>query len=172
MVITVNAGPVPSDDWTIDPEVGGGRVIGEACHFIDLLRHLANSPVTSVHALPLGQPDSDSTTISLSFRNGSFGAIHYLDNAHHRLPKERLEVSAAGRTLTLLNLRLLRDRPERLARLPKPMARQDKGHRAAATAFVGAIVNHQPSPLPPSEAFEAARASVDAAAQGLPTATS
>src|SRR5690606_7031139 len=81
MVMMVNAGNIPPDHWTQDPEVGGGRIIGEACHFIDLLRYLVNSKITSVQAVKINDPSQkiteDKATITLTFEDGSIGTVHY-----------------------------------------------------------------------------------------------
>ncbi|HRK22089.1 MAG TPA: bi-domain-containing oxidoreductase, partial [Fimbriimonadaceae bacterium] len=97
IVFTANAGMIPKEHWTQDQKVGGGRIIGEACHFIDLLIHLAGSPVESWSAAAMrskadaGIPP-DKATITLAFENGSIGTVHYLANGHRSFPKERLEV--------------------------------------------------------------------------------
>ncbi|MDP2013139.1 MAG: Gfo/Idh/MocA family oxidoreductase, partial [Actinomycetota bacterium] len=112
-VMTVNAGDIPVDHWTQDLAIGGGRIIGEGCHFIDLLRHLAGAPITEFHAAALGKQPAirvrdDKVSITLSFADGSVGAIHYLANGHKSFPKERLEVFAAGHILQLDNFLKLR----------------------------------------------------------------
>ena len=111
-VMTVNAGAIPSSHWTQDPEVGGGRIVGEGCHFVDLLRFLAGSPITDVQARSVGGSPSDGirndkVTITLSFGDGSMGTIHYLANGNKSFPKERLEVFCGGRILVLDNFRRL-----------------------------------------------------------------
>jgi predicted dehydrogenase len=109
-VMTVNAGAIPPEHWTQDAEAGGGRIIGEACHFIDLLRHLAGAPITShqVAAIRGGTGPVDRVTFTLGFADGSIGTVHYLSNGHRAFPKERLEVFAAGRVLQLDNFRRLK----------------------------------------------------------------
>ena len=87
VVCTVNAGKIPADHWTQDPEVGGGRIIGEACHFIDLIRFLVGAPVNSVHTTRVS---ADTLTISLSYADGSMGTLHYLANGSKSFPKERV----------------------------------------------------------------------------------
>ena len=92
-VITINAGNIPSDHWTQDPEMGGGRIIGEGCHFIDLMRHLAGARITGLQAIRMGKvagvdtPD-DKAGISMAFADGSHGTIHYLANGNKAFPKE------------------------------------------------------------------------------------
>ncbi|MDX2207528.1 MAG: bi-domain-containing oxidoreductase [Gemmatimonadales bacterium] len=151
MVMTVNAGAIPRNHWTQDPAVGGGRIVGEACHFIDLLRFLARSPIRDVEASALqdgpgGQTIGDVATITLRFEDGSLGTIHYLANGHKSFAKERLEIFTAGRILQLDNFR-------RLSAFGWPgfkrfnLWRQDKGQRHCAAAFVAAV--RQGSTAPP-----------------------
>lgn len=159
LIMTVNAGTVPPDHWTIDPKVGGGRIIGEGCHFVDLLRHLAAEPITDLVATPLGSSDGDSATISLTFAEGSTGTVHYLANGHGRFPKERLEVFSGGRILTLENFRRLKSYG--WARGPRSthVGRQDKGHGRAVSAFLVSAARGEP-PIPSDEVFEVAAATL------------
>jgi predicted dehydrogenase len=164
-VMTVNAGAIPAEHWTQDAEAGGGRIVGEACHFIDLLRHLAGAPVTAhqVSAIRGGNGPVDRVSIALTFADGSIGTIHYLSNGHRAFPKERLEVFAAGRVLQLDNFR-------RLKGYGWPgfsglnLWRQDKGQDACAKAFVEAVRSGGPSPIPPEELLEVARVTIAVAA--------
>ena len=158
-IYTVNAGMVPSEHWTQDRESGGGRIVGEACHFVDLLRFLSGSPVADVAAAPVGGGNSaglvDSATLTLRFANGDAGTIHYLANGHLSFPKERLEVFVGGRVLQLDNFLRLRGygwpgfKGERAFR-------QDKGQRGLAGAFLAAVMTGQPDPIPPTELLEVA----------------
>jgi predicted dehydrogenase len=162
LVMTVNAGAIPADHWTQDPEVGGGRVVGEGCHFIDLLRFLAGAPIASVHADALAggaAPLPDTVTISLTFADGSVGAVHYFANGHAAYPKERLEVFCAGRVLQLDNFRKLRGYGwPGLTSLN--LWRQDKGHARCAAAFIEAVAAGGPGPIPFEELTEVARISL------------
>lgn len=166
-VMTVNAGEIPADHWTQDLAVGGGRIIGEACHFIDLLRHLAGTPIELHHAVSLGpQPgmnvSHDKATITLQFADGSVGTIHYLANGHKGLPKERLEVFCAGRVLQLDNFRKLRGWGwPGFSKMN--LLRQDKGQSACAKAFVGAIKSGGSAPIPLSEVLEVSRVTLEVA---------
>lgn len=165
MIMTVNAGTLPDDHWLTDPNVGGGRLVGEACHFIDLLRHLADHEITDTSALALGRPNPNSAAISLSFADGSTGVVHYLDNGHLRFPKERLEIFSGGRVLALGNFRRLRSYG--WGTIPRPTARigQDKGHQGAVQAFLDAATGRASSPIPPHELFEVSAAALHAARQ-------
>lgn len=168
MTMTVNAGAIPNDHWTQDPLQGGGRLIGEACHAIDLLRHLAGAPATSLSVAGLkragGPPRSDVAALTLTFANGSIGVVNYFANGHRAHPKERLEVFCGGRTLVLDNFR-------RLAAHGWPGAasmtawRQDKGQAACARAFVDAVSAGAPAPIPLDEIVEVAGLSIEAARQ-------
>ena len=161
-VMTVNAGAIPADHWTQDPVVGGGRIIGEACHFIDLLRFLAGAPITRAEALAMDSATGDSVGISLGFADGSIGTVHYLANGSKAFPKERLEVFAAGHVLQLDNFR-------RLTGYGWPgfrsmnLWRQDKGQRACAAAFVEALRNGGPAPIPTEEILEVSRVAIQVA---------
>lgn len=166
-IMTMNAGAIPADHWTQDVEVGGGRIIGEACHFIDLMRHLAGSPVVSVQARRMGdapgvQITEDKATITLGFADGSFGTIHYLANGAASFPKERVEVFAAGRVLQLDNFRKLKGYGwPGFGKMN--LWRQDKGQEACSAAFLDAVANGKPSPIPAEEIFEVASVTIQAA---------
>lgn len=166
-VMTVNAGDIPADHWTQDKLVGGGRIVGEGCHFIDLLRHLAGAPIVAHHAIALGrQPrgsvSDDKVSISLAFGDGSTGVIHYLANGHKGFPKERLEVFVAGRVLQLDNFRRLRGWGWKGFSGTK-LWRQDKGTQACVNAFVSAIREGRASPIPIDELIEVSRVSIEVA---------
>ena len=97
IVMTVNAGFIPPGHWTQDPKVGGGRIIGEACHFIDFARYLVGVPITSIVTRTVEQnaievSTNDKAVILLGFADGSFCTIHYLSNGGSAFPKERIEV--------------------------------------------------------------------------------
>ncbi|MBX9758776.1 MAG: dehydrogenase, partial [Beijerinckiaceae bacterium] len=166
-IVTVNAGAVPPDHWTHDPLVGGGRIVGEACHFIDLVRHLAGASIVSHGALLLGgaavsHAGDDKVIITLAFADGSNAAIHYLANGHKSFAKERVEVFCAGRILQLDNFRKLRGWGwPGFARMN--LWRQDKGVRDCVSAFVHAVRSGADSPIPLDESVEVARASIEIA---------
>jgi predicted dehydrogenase/threonine dehydrogenase-like Zn-dependent dehydrogenase len=139
MAMTVNAGAIPASHWTQDPQVGGGRIIGEACHFIDLLRHLAGSEIEDAAIDRMQSQCGDTATISLRFTDGSIGAVHYFANGPKSLSKERLEVFASGRVLQLDNYRVLRGYGWPGFRAMR-LWRQDKGQAACAAAFVKVVL--------------------------------
>jgi predicted dehydrogenase/threonine dehydrogenase-like Zn-dependent dehydrogenase len=155
-VMTVNAGAIPSDHWTQDPDLGGGRIIGEACHFVDLLRFLADAPITEHRLTQMATNTGDTATIQLSFEDGSIGTVHYFANGPKSLPKERLEVFDNGRVLQLDNFRTLRGFSWPGFTSMK-LWRQDKGHRNCASAFVRAVAHGAPSPIPFEQIIEVSR---------------
>lgn len=161
-VMTVNAGAIPADHWTQDREVGGGRIVGEACHFIDLLRFLAGVSITGHQRMTMDSVTKDTVTLQLSFADGSIGTIHYFANGSKSFPKERLEVFAAGRVLQLDNFRKLKGFGwPGFSKMN--LWRQDKGQRACVHAFLDAIQLALPSPIPVEEIFEVSRVSIEMA---------
>lgn len=167
LIMTVNAGSVPASDWQHDPAIGGGRIVGEACHFIDLMRHLAGAPVTDMQVTSLGgTKTSDSVQIQFSYQDGSTGTLHYLANGNKGFPKERLEVFVGGRILQLDNFRTLRSWGAKGLR----SWRQDKGNGACIGAFCDAVRSGQGAPISFEEIVEVSRLSIQAqaAARGKP----
>ena len=162
LVMTVNAGAIPADHWTQDREVGGGRLLGEACHFVDLLRFLAGATIARHAVSRMAASTDDSATIQLEFTDGSIGTVHYLANGSRKYPKERLDVFAGGRVLHLDNYRKLTGYgwPE-FTRMN--LWRQDKGQRQCADAFVRAVRDGLPSPIPFDEIAEISRVSIEIA---------
>ncbi|HUF30446.1 MAG TPA: Gfo/Idh/MocA family oxidoreductase, partial [Gemmatimonadaceae bacterium] len=167
----VNAGALPRDHWTRDPESGGGRIVGEACHFIDLARALAGSPITSLQvtvARPGGAAVEDVAALQLGFADGSIASVQYLANGHRSFPKERIELIWDGKILGLDNFRRLKgwgvNPPTVRSRLAFPASRfplpafhargQDKGHEALAAAFIAAVRQSAPPPISPDELLE------------------
>jgi len=164
-IMTMNSGMIPPDHWTQDVAVGGGRIIGEACHFVDLMRFLAGSPIVSVQARKMGnapgvQVTEDKASITLGFEDGSFGTILYLANGAPSFPKERVEVFVAGRVLQLNNFR-------KLTGFGWPsfkkmnLWKQDKGQRACVEAFLAGVIAGQPA-IASDEIFEVARVTIEA----------
>ena len=154
-IMTVNAGFIPQDHWTQNAEVGGGRIIGEACHFVDLLRFLAGSPIIAYHALCNGIEKcvEDNAMITLKFADGSCGTIHYLANGHKSVSKERLEIFCEGKMLQLDNFRKLIGYGWKGFAKHK-LRKQDKGQMACVQAFVDAINSGGVSPIAAQELFE------------------
>jgi predicted dehydrogenase/threonine dehydrogenase-like Zn-dependent dehydrogenase len=164
-VMTVNAGNIPPDHWTQDPLIGGGRIIGEGCHFVDLLRFLAGSPIIGVQAMaagraPGGLVSEDKVTATLRFADGSIGTVHYFSNGHKSFPKEQLGVFCGGRVLQLDNFRKLRGYG--WSKFQKmDLWSQDKGQAACVAAFVDAIRRGTCSPIPWNELVEVTHVTFD-----------
>ncbi|UFH48241.1 bi-domain-containing oxidoreductase [Pseudomonas sp. KNUC1026] len=165
-IMTMNAGELPANHWTHDLEVGGGRMIGEACHFIDLMRFLADSRITEVQATRMGPNDyvaitEDKAVITLRFENGSFGTIFYLANGAASYPKERIEVFTSGKVLQLDNFRKLKG-------FGWPgfssmnLWKQDKGQDQCAAAWLASLRSGK-SAIPVDEIFEVAEATLQSA---------
>jgi predicted dehydrogenase/threonine dehydrogenase-like Zn-dependent dehydrogenase len=141
MNMTINAGIIPPDVWVHDPVRGGGRIIGEGCHFIDLLSHIAGSEVVQVASAKMGQGvavQEDKMSIVLSFADGSVGTVNYFGNGSKSYPKEMLEVFSEGRVLRLDNFRRLDGYGVSGFKKFKT-SRQDKGHQAEFAAFVDRV---------------------------------
>ena len=157
-VYTCNAGAIPPDHWTQNSAVGGGRLLGEACHFVDLLRHLADNPIENLQLISAFDTKicPDTFSLQLSFADGSIGTVHYFANGSKAFPKERLEVFAAGKVLRLDNYRKLK-----AWGLPHFSTRrlfsQDKGQVACCAAFLKAAEVGGSPPIPATELFEVQR---------------
>lgn len=167
ILITVNAGTIPEDHWTQDPEVGGRRIAGEACHFIDLARHLAGHPITAHRATMVGRHPAiairdDKVSLTLEFADGSIATILYLANGHKAFPKERIEVFAAGRVLQLDNFRKLKGWGwpgfTKMNQL-----KQNKGAHEIVASFIRSIRDGTAQPIPKEEIIEVSRVTIDLA---------
>jgi predicted dehydrogenase/threonine dehydrogenase-like Zn-dependent dehydrogenase len=152
-IMTVNAGEIPADHWTQDPQAGGGRIIGEACHFIDLLRFIIGSPIRSAQCSYADIATRDTATISLKFEDGSIGTVHYFANGHRGVAKESLDIYCAGRVLKLDNFRSLVGFGWPGFK-KKKIARQDKGHAAEVAGFLESIRTGSPAIIPFDEIRE------------------
>ena len=167
IVMTINAGHVPADHWLQDHEVGGGRIIGEVCHFIDLMRFLIDAPVTEHRATMIGESPlvevrDDKAIIVLSFSDGSVGVINYFANGGKAFPKERIEVFADDAVLQLNNFRELKGYGWRGFRSFKTF-RQNKGQQECVAAFVQSVISGGKVPIPMSELLEVSRLAIEIA---------
>ena len=166
-IMTMNAGKIPKEHWTQDPAIGGGRIIGEACHYIDLMRFLAGCKITKYSAVKMGINDfveitEDKAIITLSFEDGSIGSIHYFANGGKSFPKERIEVFCDDAVLQLDNFRKLRGFGWR-GFTKMNLWSQDKGQQSCVNAFMDCVRKGQGSPISSDEIFEVARISVNIA---------
>lgn len=162
IVITVNSGFIPANHWTQDREAGGGRVIGEMCHFIDLARHLAGAEITSVQAVAAGRDGDarnldDIVTVNFRFADGSIASVNYLSNGNRAFPKERVEVFQNGAILQLDNFRSLRGFGVRKFSKMSSSFQQDKGHNACAASTLAALRAGKEAPIPFAELLEVSR---------------
>jgi predicted dehydrogenase/threonine dehydrogenase-like Zn-dependent dehydrogenase len=137
----VNAGSLPPDHWLSDPEQGGGRILGEACHFVDFLSFLADAPLVEVQtrALSRAESDADSAVIWLRFASGSQGTISYLTNGDRSFSKERLEIFGGEAIAVLEDFRRLELVRRGRKQVFRSRFRSDKGHRGEWEAFAAAI---------------------------------
>lgn len=154
-VYTCNAGAIPSEHWIQDTALGGGRLLGEACHFVDLLRYLASSPIEELQlvTVPDNKSCPDTFSLQLRFADGSIGTVHYFANGSKAFPKERLEVFSSGKVLRLDNYRKLQAWGIPGFRTRRLLS-QDKGQTACCAAFLAAIKAGRSSPIPATELFE------------------
>lgn len=166
MSMMVNAGIIGSESWVNDPSVGGGRLIGEGCHWIDLMVYLTGSKVVQVSATRIGDSPGvavrdDKMTVTLSFADGSIGTLHYFGNGHKSYEKETMEVFCDGRVLRLENFRNLRGFGWPGFAGMK-LRRQDKGHAEEFRQLIGAIASGGPTVMPFEEIDNVTRATLAA----------
>jgi predicted dehydrogenase/threonine dehydrogenase-like Zn-dependent dehydrogenase len=145
----VNAGPIPLNHWTQDPEIGGGRIIGEACHFVDFITFLVGVPPSSVnaHALPdNGKYREDNVSMTFTFPDGSIGNVDYLANGDKSFPKERVEVFCGGQIAVLddfVSLQTVKDGKKKEVK-----GAQNKGWVDEWKAFSKSICEGGEPPIP------------------------
>ncbi len=146
----VNAGHLPADHWVNDPEEGGGRILGEVCHFADFLCFLAGATPTEVQIQAVGNPGQysmDNIVASLKFANGTLGTISYLANGDRSASKERVEVFGGGSVAILEDFRRLELVRGGRKTITRARWSQDKGHKAELQAFVNALLGKGPPPI-------------------------
>jgi len=161
MSMTVNAGFIPPEHWVQDPMRGGGRIIGEGCHFIDLLSFFAGHPMTAVSAMMVGGTSpirEDKMSILLSFADGSVGTVNYFANGSKSYPKETLEIFGDGRVIRMENFRITTGYGFKGFRSFRTW-RQDKGHRAEIAAFIERVAAGGAPLIPFPEIVNVTRAS-------------
>ena len=154
----INAGNLPADHWVHDPKVGGGRIIGEACHFIDLCRYLSGSEIESVSAEAIQDhlPTSDKVIMNLKFKNGSIASISYVGNGSKTLAKEYLEVHCGGKSAIIDDFKELRLYDQKV-KLEK--GKQDKGYVGEIEALKLAVNQGKEMPIAFQEIYEVTLAS-------------
>lgn len=167
VVITVNAGFIPKDSWVHYLKMGGGRIIGEACHFIDLVVFLTGSKISSVCMNAMQQNAAEATdnaTILLKCANGSTGVVNYFSNGNPDYPKERIEVHSAGRTLVLDNFKTLKGFG--FKGFTRFSSSQDKGHANTLDLLIDRVKNGGEAIIPFDEIVNTSTATL-AALQSL-----
>lgn len=148
----INAGVVAADHWVHDPKVGGGRILGEVCHFIDLCTFITGSKVTGVSANSMNTADgkTDTLTVNLSFANGSIANISYFSNGQKELPKERLEVFAGGVVAIIDDFKSVVTYGKTVS---EKSGKQDKGHSKEVELFMNSIREGKDAPIPFDEIY-------------------
>jgi predicted dehydrogenase/threonine dehydrogenase-like Zn-dependent dehydrogenase len=163
VVATINVGEIPANHWTQDMSIGGGRIIGEACHFIDLITYLSGSLVESVVMNPMGknpQENTDNATILLKYQNGSTGVINYFANGNKRYSKERIEVYSQGKTMVVDNFRKSKYYGLKSTGISGIFKSQDKGHYEQFRLFLERLKNGGEAIIPFEEIINTSRASI------------
>lgn len=165
-IFTMNAGAIPADHWTQNLKSGGGRIIGEACHYIDLMRHFAGAAIASVHAVCISNAPGqdvleDKAIITLTFEDGSIGSIHYFANGSALFPKERIESFCEGQVLQLDNFVKLTGYGYEGFKKQKTW-KQEKGQKECVASFLGGVKDGTGSPIPFDEVVEVALAAIEA----------
>ncbi len=158
ITMTINAGKIPMDHWTQQSDRGGGRIVGEGVHFIDLARYLASAPIQSFQVFAMDQT-KDVVTVQLSFANGSIATIHYWANGNNGYPKEKLTLFSAGKIFELDNFRRLTTHG--VGSGLKTFT-QNKGHATMLDAWLSALREGQASPIPFDEIVEVSRVAIEA----------
>ena len=159
IIYTVNAGKVDSDHWTVDENVGGGRIIGEVCHFIDLLRHLVGTKIKNWNVVNMDQA-KDCVSIQIKFEDGSIGIINYFTNGNNRYAKENIEIFNNGNIIKLDNFNALYFYGYKKYKNIK-LWKQDKGQKQCIKSFIDSVIDNKPSPIPISELIEVSKIAID-----------
>ena len=143
----INAGNVPADHWIHDKDVGGGRIIGEVCHFVDLAMYLAGAKITAVSAHVMRKSNNllDTVAINLSFDNGSVANISYFSNGNKKLEKEYLEVFSDGQVAIVDDFKKMRLYSNKTSQFK--LSSQDKGHSEEVKQFLQCIKEGSPAPI-------------------------
>lgn len=158
IIYRVNAGSIPKDTWIQDMEIGGGRIHGEVCHFIDYLTFMNGSKPTRISANALPDPDSlnDTVNILIQFENGSSGVVSYYANGSKELPKEYIEIYSSGTTAIINDFKELKiygkGKPFR-----KKFLNQDKGQKEMVEAFLNGLLKDGAAPIPFEETYAVTR---------------
>jgi polar amino acid transport system substrate-binding protein len=153
ILIRVNSGVMPVDHWVNDPEIGGGRIIGEGCHFIDLAMFIADSPIISVSSDTMKDVNDLNNTVSINLKmeNGSIASVNYFANGNKSVPKEYIEVFSGGTVAQIDDFRTLKVFGNKSKTIK--YKGQDKGHAAGVQAFLKSIKEGEECPIPFEESY-------------------
>tara|TARA_B100000242_G_scaffold285944_1_gene250976 strand:+ start:19527 stop:21662 length:2136 start_codon:yes stop_codon:yes gene_type:complete len=148
IIYTINAGKLPNDHWLKDKEIGGGRLIGEACHFVDLLRHLVGYKISNIKISNLGNQDSqlDSFSLLIDFEDGSIGNVNYLANGHKSFPKEKIEIFCQEKVILINNFKKIQSWGFKRS-LNESRFTQDKGQYECIKKFIDSIKKGKEPPI-------------------------
>lgn len=160
ILIRVNSGVLPVDSWVNDPEVGGGRIIGEACHFVDLAMFLADSHIVAVSAEAMEDPHGLNNTVCMNLRmaNGSVASVNYFSNGNKDVSKEYIEVFSGGTIAQLDDFRTLKVSGKK--NVSQKYGDQDKGHAACIQLFMKNIKDGEPCAIPVEELYNSTLATL------------
>jgi predicted dehydrogenase len=159
IVATMNAGEIPANSWVHDTAVGGGRIVGEACHFIDLCSYMTGSKVISVCMNAMGTApleNTDNASILLRYENGSNAVINYFANGNNAYAKERIEAHSQGRSIILDNWRTLTGFG--FTDFSRKSGRQDKGHAEQFRLLIDRVKTGGPALIPYEDIINTTRA--------------
>ncbi|MBK5285218.1 MAG: bi-domain-containing oxidoreductase [Bacteroidia bacterium] len=161
VIATMNAGKIPHDDLLHDLNYGDGRIIGEACHYVDLISFFTGSQIVSVLAATGSEAklNTDTASIFLKYENGSIGVVNYFSTGHNSYPKEKIEIFSDGRTMVLDNFRSLKTFGFKTSGMSGP---QDKGHREQYRQYLKFLREGSNPPVSFHEIVNASRSSIAA----------
>ena len=157
----INAGTMPKDHWVQDKEIGGGRIIGEVCHFIDLVMFLSGSKINLINAVSMENNPymMDTLTINMGFENGSIASICYFSNGAGSLPKENIEVFYANKVMVADDFKEVKTYGKEVK--SNKSGKQDKGHAQEVKEFIEAVENGKPTPISFEEIYDSTKATFD-----------
>ncbi|WP_198644279.1 Gfo/Idh/MocA family protein, partial [Mammaliicoccus fleurettii] len=163
IIINVNAGTIPKEHWTQNKDIGGGRLIGEACHFVDLALFYAGSKISSYKIVAMEDKNDtfDTFSILLKFENGSIATINYFANGNKSLPKEHITIYSEKRIIEIDNFIKLRAMGFKGFKSLK-LKKQDKGHGECINQFLESVnTNNSTQPIPVEDIFEVSKICIE-----------
>jgi predicted dehydrogenase/threonine dehydrogenase-like Zn-dependent dehydrogenase len=161
IIYTVNSGFIPPDHWTQNMDIGGQRLLGEGCHFIDYIQFLIGSEIVASNIFFADVESRDVFTISLKFKDGSIGTVNYFSNGNKAYAKEKIDVFCDSNIYTLDNFKSLTTIDSKGRKTSDKLSRQDKGHQAEISLFVQAIENGDKFPIELSELLETSKLAIE-----------